>query len=57
MFALEVVLAEAGAAEAGEREHETTRPRRTLVFDEVDSDEPSSKTISSCFSVLFSSCS
>ena len=37
VLALEVVLAEAGAAEAGEREHEAAGPRRTLVFDEVDS--------------------
>ena len=37
VLALEVVLAEAGAAEAGEREHEAVGTRRTLVFDEVDS--------------------
>lgn len=37
VLALEVVLAEAGAAEAGEREHEAAGTRRTLVFDEVDS--------------------
>ena len=37
VLALEVVLAEAGAAEAGEHEHEAAGTRRTLVFDEVDS--------------------
>ncbi len=37
VLALEVVLAEAGAAEAGEHEREAAGTRRTLVFDEVDS--------------------
>lgn len=37
VLALEVVLAEAGAAGTGEREHDAAGTRRTLVFDEVDS--------------------